>query len=251
MHSPPTIVYPANGNLYLNLTNRCSCDCTFCLRRFTWEVYGYDLRLDAEPGIPEILDAVDDGLDETRPDQLVFCGLGEPTLRLDAVLAVTSVATERGVQTRLDTNGCGQLSNPETDVVRSLADAGLDAVSISLNAADPAEYISLCKPGHRDAHGAVVRFAEQCLAAGIDTTMTALDGLGVDLEACRAVAEDLGASFRARGCARPRPAHLRAPRPTPTGRPAGDTVRRFGVRSSRRHAPEPRHAAGSSGREAR
>lgn len=202
--SPDTVIaYPANGNLYLNITGRCSCACTFCLREFTSEVYGYDLLLEREPAVEEIVEAVEMSLDREPAAQLVFCGLGEPTLRLDVVLEVTRWARAHGLPTRLDTNGLGAAVDPARDVVAELVQAGLDAVSISLNAADPAAYEALCRPQVRGAHAAVVEFARQCVAAGLDTTLSALDGIGVDLEACAALAADIGGRFRVRGCAVP------------------------------------------------
>ncbi|MBM3147631.1 MAG: radical SAM protein [Actinobacteria bacterium] len=202
--SPDTVIaYPANGNLYLNITNRCSCACTFCLRGFTSEVYGYELLLEREPAVEEIIEAAETSLDREPAAQIVFCGLGEPTLRLDAVLEVIRWARVRGLPTRLDTNGLGATLHPSRDVAAELVEAGLDAVSISLNAADPDVYEALCRPLVRDAHAAVVEFARRCAAAGLDTTLSALDGVGVDLEACARLAADIGGRFRVRGCALP------------------------------------------------
>ncbi len=203
MSPEPVIAYPANGNLYLNITNRCSCACTFCLREFTSEVYGYDLLLEREPAVEEIIRDIETSLDREPAAQLVFCGLGEPTLRLHVVLEVTRWARDHGLTTRLDTNGLGAAVDPARDVVAELVKAGLGAVSISLNAADPAAYEALCRPLVRDAHAAVVEFARRCVAAGLDTTMSALDGIGVDLDACAALAADIGGRFRVRGCAVP------------------------------------------------
>jgi TatD family-associated radical SAM protein len=202
---PPaqTIAYPANGNLYLNITNRCSCACTFCLREFTWEVYGYELLLEHEPSVEELTRAIELAQADEPADQIVFCGLGEPTLRLDTVLAVTEWSHVRRLRTRLDTNGLGGLANPGVEVVPALAAAGLDAVSISLNAADPASYDALCRPMYSKAYRAVVAFARDCVAAGIETTLSALHGVGTDLDACAALAAKMGARFRVRGCALP------------------------------------------------
>jgi GTP 3',8-cyclase len=203
MHPPQTIAYPANGNLYLNITNRCTCACTFCLRETGWEVYGYELLLDHEPDVEEITRAIELELAEEPAEEIVFCGLGEPTLRLDVVLAVTEWAHVRRLRTRLDTNGLGQLANPDVDVVPALAAAGLDAVSVSLNAADPESYDALCLPIYSKAFRAVVAFARGCVAAGIDTRLSALHGVGADLEACAALAAQMGARFRVRGAALP------------------------------------------------
>lgn len=215
MSPSAVIAYPANGNLYLNITNRCSCACTFCLREFTWEVYGYELLLEREPEAAEVVAAAEEALAEEPAGQLVFCGLGEPTLRLDVVLAVVRWAAARGLPTRLDTNGLGCRSNPGRDVVGELAAAGLEAVSISLNAADPETYDALCRPAYFRAHAGVKAFVADCVAAGLDTTVSALDGVGVDLPACAALAARAGARFRVRGCALP-PDWRPPDRPTPS-----------------------------------
>lgn len=203
MASQLVIAYPANGNLYLNITNRCSCACTFCLREFTWEVYGYDLQLEREPDADEIVGTIEDRLGSESVAQLVFCGLGEPTLRLDTALCVTLWARRRGLPVRLDTNGLGAAANPGRDVVAELVEAGLSAVSVSLNCADAHTYEALCRPAFPDAHASVVTFARECVAAGLDSTLSALDGVGADLRACADLAADIGAAFRVRGCALP------------------------------------------------
>jgi MoaA/NifB/PqqE/SkfB family radical SAM enzyme len=105
---------------------------------------------------------------------------------------------------RLDTNGHGQLLNPDVDVPAALAAAGLDAVTVSLNAATPEEYDRVCRPVFTKSYRAVLRFAEQCLAHGIETTLTAVDYPGADLPAVADLAAALGAGFRARGYAAPR-----------------------------------------------
>lgn len=198
-----TIAYRGKGNVYLNVTNRCSCACMFCLREFTTEVYGYDLWLDHEPDLGELTQAIELELAEGPAGQIVFCGLGEPTLRLDLVLSAIEWLGVRRLTSRLDTNGLGCLANPGVDVVAALACAGLGAVSVSLNAADPQTYAALCRPLYTKAFRAVLAFARDCVAAGLPTTLTALDGTGVDLDACADLADAVGAGFRVRGLAPP------------------------------------------------
>jgi hypothetical protein len=55
----PVYAYWGGSNLYLNLTSRCPLACGFCLRNFTWEVCGYDLRLslEEEPAVDQVLGA--------------------------------------------------------------------------------------------------------------------------------------------------------------------------------------------------
>lgn len=192
------IAYRGKGNLYLNITNRCSCACTFCLREFTDDVYGEVLILDEEPGVDDVTRAIELAFMVEPADEVVFCGFGEPTMRLDVVLAVTEWLSLRRLSSRLDTNGHGQLLNPGVDVVDALAAAGLQAATVSLNAADPETYDLICRPTFSKAHRAVIRFAEQCVARGIATTLTAVDCAGADLEGCEAIARRIGAGFRAR-----------------------------------------------------
>ena len=136
-------------------------------------------------------------------NEVVFCGFGEPTMRLDVVLAVTEWLRLRRIRSRLDTNGHGQLLNPDVDVPAALAAAGLDAVTVSLNAATPEEYDRVCRPVFSKSYRAVLHFAEQCLTHGIETTLTAVDYPGADLPGVADIAAAMGAGFRARGYAAP------------------------------------------------
>jgi TatD family-associated radical SAM protein len=210
MTAPPaaagTVAYRAGGSIYLNLTNRCSCSCEFCIRTWTDGVFGEDLRLDHEPDLEEVTQAIEVAFLDGPADEVVFCGFGEPTMRLDLVLAVTEWLRLRRIRSRLDTNGPGELLNPDLDVPAALATAGLDAVTISLNAATPEEYDRVCRPVFAKAYRAVLRFAEQCAAHGVQTTLTAVDYPGADLPAVADIAAAMGVGFRARGYAAPRSA---------------------------------------------
>jgi cyclic pyranopterin phosphate synthase len=211
----PNFLYWGGRSLYLNLTSRCSSSCTFCLRESGWECYGYDLWLDvrAEPEAVDLISALELEFLDAAPNEVVFTGIGEPTLRLDVVLAVTDWLRTRRLRTRLDTNGHGQLLNPGRSVVAELAAAGLTAASVSLNAPDEATYDALCRPVFTRAYRAVVRFIREAVDAGIDVTATVVDLPEVDREASHAVARDLGASFRVRAYVPGRKA---------AARPAGD-----------------------------
>ncbi|MBE0529050.1 MAG: radical SAM protein [Thermoleophilia bacterium] len=199
-----TVAYRAGGSIYLNITNRCSSSCEFCIRDWTDGVYGENLVLDHEPEIDETVQAIELAFMDEAADEVVFCGFGEPTMRLDVVLAVTEWLRLRRIRCRLDTNGHGQLLNPDVDVPAALSAAGLSAVTVSLNAATPEEYDRVCRPVFAKSHRAVLRFAEQCLAHGIETTLTAVDYTGADLPAVADLAAAMGAGFRARGYAAPR-----------------------------------------------
>jgi len=195
------IAYRGGDVVYLNITNRCSCACEFCLRQWTEGVFGESLVLGHEPDIADVTQAIELEFLEGPADEVVFCGFGEPTMRLDVVLAVTEWLRLRRIRARLDTNGHGQLLNPETDVPAALATAGMGAVTVSLNAADPEAYDLICRPLFCKAHRAVIRFAEQCLRHGMETTLTAVAYPDADLPGCEAIAAAVGASFRARSLA--------------------------------------------------
>lgn len=196
----PTYVYWGGDRLYVNLTSRCSSACTFCLRESGWEVYGYDLWLPprAEPEAVDVTDALELAFLDAAPREVVFTGLGEPTLRFDVLLAVTDWLRTRRLPSRLDTNGHARLLNPDREVVAELAAIGLRSASVSLNAHDEATYDLLCRPVFTHAFRAVVRFIREAVDAGIDVTASVVDLPEVDKEAAEAVAHDLGASFRVR-----------------------------------------------------
>lgn len=192
-----TVYYEAHKNLYINLTNRCSADCVFCIRNFADGVYGYDLRLSKEPTTKEVIGALE-GLDLSKYREIVFTGLGEPTLRFDVVLAVTRWLKSRNIRVRLDTNGQAALINPGRDVVSELKTAGLDSVSVSLNAESEEKYSKLCRPIHKNAYSAVLDFVKGARKAGISTRVTVVNVPEIDLEKCKKLAVELDADFHIR-----------------------------------------------------
>jgi TatD family-associated radical SAM protein len=193
-----TITYRGKGNLYLNITNRCPSSCSFCLGSFTSEVFGSDLRLEQEPELEEILRDLELAFLEGPAAEVVIAGLGEPTMRLEDVLAIVEWLRLRRIRSRLDTNGLASLVHPDRQVPAELAAAGLDRVSISLVAHNPEVYNQLCRPIFSKAFRAVIDFARSCKAEGLEVELTAVDQRPVDLGACRSMAEKLGAGFRVR-----------------------------------------------------
>lgn len=192
-----TISYEAFGGLYLNITNRCSGDCTFCIRNFTDGVYGYKLWLSREPPEEEIISELA-SLDLKKYKEVVFTGFGEPTCRFDTVLSVTKWLYERGMSVRLDTNGHAALLHPGRDVVAELKAAGLDAVSVSLNAESAEKYDRICRPAFEGAWQALLDFTREAVKAGIRARMTVVGDTGADIEKCREIAAGIGASFKVR-----------------------------------------------------
>ena len=190
------IAYPIRDSLYLNITNRCSNECSFCIRTRTEFVKGHHLRLEREPEYEEVVAALErEGLE--RYAEVVFCGYGEPTERLELVKRVAGELKRRGKRVRMVTNGQGDLING-----RSVAGelAGLvDAVSVSLNTAHAGQYQELCASRFgSEAFGAIVRFIREAALKLGRVEVTAVEAPGVDVEAVRKLAGELGVEFRLR-----------------------------------------------------
>lgn len=192
-----TISYEAFGNLYLNITNQCSAKCTFCIREGCDGVYGYNLRLSREPTEQEIISDLEKH-DLSNYKEIVFTGFGEPTCRFDTVLHITKWLNKKGMHVRLDTNGHAALMNPGRNIIAELKAAGLDAVSVSLNAESEDIYNKICKPEYEGSYRAVLDFAKEAVKAGIKTRMTVVSQEGIDIDKCEKIANDIGATFRVR-----------------------------------------------------
>jgi len=192
-----TICYEAYKNLYINLTNRCSADCTFCIRNFADGVHGYNLKLSKEPSAQEVIETLEK-TDLSKYNEIVFTGLGEPTLRFEAVLAVTRWLKSRNLGVRLYTNGHAALLNPRKDVIMELRNAGMDSISVSLNAESEEKYNKLCRPIHKNAYRAVLEFIKNVRKAGIKTRVTVVNVPEIDPKKCKKLAEDLDVEFQVR-----------------------------------------------------
>ena len=194
--SPPAIAYLLHGNCYLNVTSRCTLRCGFCPKfNQTWVVGGANLRLQQEPSVDEVLAAVGD---PRGYDEIVFCGLGEPSLRLYEVIEIASTLQQRGARrVRLNPDGLANLVY-RRDVTPDL-EGPVDALSISLNAQNETVYNRHCRPSLAGSYAAMLEFTDRARDFVPDVTMTAIDGLeGVDIAACERIALDLGVKFRVR-----------------------------------------------------
>ena len=190
------VVYPIRGSLYVNLTSRCTNGCVFCPRSTNPRVKGHWLGVAEgdEPDAERIIAAIGD---PKVYDEIVFCGFGEPTLRLDVMLDVARRVKGQGGRTRLNTNGQGDLiaGRPVAPRLSGL----IDAVSVSLNTADRAQYAGLCRPRHGgDAFAAVVAFIKSAKESVPEVAVTTLDYPGIDTDAVGKMAADLGVGFRLR-----------------------------------------------------
>jgi TatD DNase family protein len=193
-----SIVYAYQDGLYVNLSSRCPTACKFCIK-FSWEYQyrGYNLKLPKDPTVQAVLAAAGD---VSRPREIVFCGYGESTYRLDAMEELSEVFRKKGARRiRLNTIGLGSLIHGR-DIAPELGRI-VDAVSVSLNTMDPAQYVEMLRPlpQFRDrAFSAVQDFIRSCAKHVGETTVTAVQMPNVDPEPVRRFAESAGAAFRLR-----------------------------------------------------
>jgi len=190
------IAYPIGNRLYLNITDRCTLVCGFCPKNTAQgpKVHDYDLTLDHRPEVEEIIAAIGDPTDY---EEVVFCGFGEPTLRLKVLKAVAGWIKEQGGRVRLNTDGLGSLVN-KRNILPEL-EGLVDSVSVSLNAQDAEVYDRHCRPQLKGSWQAVLDFLAEAPQYIPRVTATAIDGLeGVDIKACERLARELGVGFRRR-----------------------------------------------------
>ena len=197
-----TVVYEVKDGLYVNLTNRCPCACAFCIRNNADGAYGSgSLWLEREPEAGEVTAAIAAASPE-RFSEIVFCGYGEPTERLEVLLEVARWLKRNlpDVPVRVNTNGLADLIAGES--VAAKFEGLVDALSISLNAADAEEYAALCRPKFGlESYDAVLRFAVEAkrYVPSVVMTVVAAQGFTDEKEAaCRAVCERIGVPLRVR-----------------------------------------------------
>lgn len=188
------VAYRIDNALYLNITNRCSNHCVFCIRESQKGV-GYNLWLSHEPSVAEIVSEI-----SSPPDfrEIVFCGYGEPLFRPEVVREVSLWLKANGANIiRVNTNGLADLFLKH-DALPSL-EGLIDVMSISLNAGDRQSYYQLTKSIYGEAaFEAVVAFAKRCCKIFPKVILSVVDYPGVDMKKAAEIAGDLGAEFRVR-----------------------------------------------------
>lgn len=195
-----TITYPVSKGIYVNITNRCPCACTFCIRNHKDHVFESDtLWLDREPTVQEICDSLDTwNLEEY--EEIVFCGFGEPTERLYDLLEVAKyIKSKRDIKIRINTNGLADLiwNKSTASELKGL----IDTVSVSLNATNKEDYLKVVRPKFGiESFDAMLKFTKECTEYVPTVMMTVVDVVTTkdEQEACRKICESVGAIFRVR-----------------------------------------------------
>ncbi|MCD8368114.1 MAG: TIGR04100 family radical SAM protein [Clostridiales bacterium] len=196
-----TITYQVKNGIYINMTNRCPCACTFCLRQNGPGVYGSDsLWLEREPTVEEVCADLD-RWNLADYDEVVFCGYGEPTERLDDLLAVAAhIRAVSSIPIRINTNGLADLIAGEPVAAR--LEGLIDTVSVSLNTPDAEEYLAIVRPRFgAQSYDAMLRFTEDCTRYVPNVVMTVVGEPVTSRSAqdkCRAICDRLGVRLRVR-----------------------------------------------------
>ena len=187
--------------IYVNLTNKCNCACTFCLRKMKEMAEQSSLWLKEEPSVPEVKSLLDE-LPWDMVSEIVFCGFGEPTCRIDAVVELLKYVkdTHPEVKTRLNTNGLSDLMYGRS-TAGDFAGGILDTVSISLNASNKERYLELTRAKYGiESFDAMLKFAVDCKEYVPNVVMTVVEKVEnqQEIDLCQKICDDRGLKLRVR-----------------------------------------------------
>lgn len=194
-----TITYEIENSLYLNITNRCTNHCTFCVRNNAAGVVdGLNLWLEREPTVDEVLVNISK-LEISKYQEFVFCGYGEPLMRTyDLIEICKKLKDSYEMPIRLNTNGQANLINGRD--ITPLLEGLVDTISISLNAKDKQGYQALCLSDFGEtAFEGILDFTAKCQKHIPHVVLSVVDLISrEDIQACKQIAEGIGVNFRVR-----------------------------------------------------
>lgn len=193
------ILYTYKNNVYLNITNKCPCACTFCIRSQKNAIGSADnLWLEHNPNFDEVKKAIDN-FDFKGYNEIIFCGYGEPTNAFELLVEVAQyIRSKMDIKLRVNTNGLGNLIN-ERDISQELCQ-NVDAVSISLNCSNEEEYNRVVRPKFGiKSYSAMLDFASKCKKYTDDVMLSVVDVIGEqEIAKCQRIADNLGIKLRVR-----------------------------------------------------
>ncbi len=190
-------VYIIDNKIYINLTNRCSNNCDFCIRKGRKGMSGTDLWITEEPDAEAVIAQLPENMDD-YDDEVVFCGFGEPTYNLETLDEVAGYLHCIDKTTRINTNGQANLIHGKD--VSDIIAVNCDVINVSLNAPTEEKYEKLCKSVFgAKSFDALTEFAQLCVKRGGNVIFSVVDSIGEeDVAACRALADKLGIPLRVR-----------------------------------------------------
>lgn len=195
------LAYILDDKVYINLTNSCTNNCVFCIRNIKEDVVGANLFLNSETVNAEDVISQLEGMKDKLSSEIIFCGYGEPMLKLDVLKQVAKYIKEHYPDTiiRVNTNGHANLVY-KRNVLPELKGL-VDRFSVSLNAENEEIYNKISLPNIEGAYQAVKDFIKESVKEGFDATATIVThykGYDVDMQKCIEIAKELGAKFRER-----------------------------------------------------
>lgn len=194
-----TLLYPIRNSLYVNITNLCCCKCVFCIRNITDSVGGSDsLWLDHEPTMEELKEELEK-FDLDDYEEVVFCGYGEPLMRINEVVEFANyVKSKKNIKTRVNTNGLADLIHKKK-TAELLKDA-IDAISISLNAPNEEVYLKVTQPAFGiKSFDAMLQFAKDCKDCVKEVCFSVVDEISYEeIQQSQELADSLGIPLRVR-----------------------------------------------------
>lgn len=195
------LVYILDDKVYINLTNKCTNNCKFCIRQQKDDVVGTNMWLETEDYHPADVIIQLENVSDKLKNGVTFCGYGEPTIKFDTLKTVAKYIKEYypEVKIKVNTNGHGNIINKK-DILPELKGL-VDEFSISLNAQNEELYNELSQPKTDNAYNAMLEFSKKAADYGFKTTLSVVskfENYNVDLAECENIAKQLGAEFRNR-----------------------------------------------------
>lgn len=193
------ILYVYKDKVYLNITNKCPCACTFCIRSKKDAIGdASNLWLNHNPSFEEVKDAID-SFDFSGYNEIIFCGYGEPTNSFDVLVKTAQyIRSNLDIKIRVNTNGLGSLVNGR-DISEELC-KNVDAVSISLNCSNKEDYLKTVRPKFGiKSFDEMLDFAKKCRALTENVALSVVDVIGEEeVEKCKKIADGLNIPLRVR-----------------------------------------------------
>ncbi len=202
------LVYLLDGKIYINLTNRCTNDCIFCLRKDKDDVVGQTLWLDNENSTAK--DVIKQfelkkneliNVHHSPFTEVIFCGYGEPMLKFDVLKQVAEYIKKQYPETKIRVNTNGHANYVYKKNIVPECKGLIDEFSVSLNGATKEEYNELSQPKFDQAYEEVKKFIKACSDENISVVASIVEGYKgkhLDLNKCEKIANELGAKFRVR-----------------------------------------------------
>ncbi|MBQ7449881.1 radical SAM protein [bacterium] len=199
MNKVNNYIYILDNKIYVNLTNACTNDCIFCIRKQKNDVKGADMKLTQKPKFEDVVEQLEEHI-SLLGNGVTFCGYGEPLIELDLLLKTAKYIKEISPDTKIKVNTNGHANAFHKKNIVPLLKGCIDEVSISLNAQNESLYNKLCMPKITNAYNEMLDFAKKCVENNIKTTFSIVTNYDKEVNSyeCKKIAEKIGANFRER-----------------------------------------------------